>query len=100
MSKLIDADFFREDIVGCRTETDRRRYDLVVGNPPWGRNTASGMAQRWAADRGWDLAYGSVGPLFLAKATELTKPYGTVSLLQSTSILTGRTDSALRLRRR
>ncbi len=98
--RLIDADFFREDIVGCRTETDQRRYDLVVGNPPWGRNTASDMAKSWAADHGWDLTYGSVGPLFLAKAAELTKPNGTMSLLQSASILTGRTDSALRFRNR
>lgn len=98
--RLLHADFFREDIAGLRSGKNQDQYDLVVGNPPWGKNTASALAKQWAGNHGWSLDYASVGPLFLAKAGRLVREQGSVSLLQSSSLLVNRLEGSLRFRRR
>jgi len=78
------ADFFREDVPGIRTRADAAKYDLIVGNPPWGENSMTDPARRWAngPEHLWKTSYNDFGPLFLAKAAELLKPEGVVSMLQ------------------
>ena len=39
--RIIASDFFKENISGFRAKEDAESYDLVVGNPPWGRRTIS-----------------------------------------------------------
>lgn len=37
--RLIRGDFFDETLPGLNTETDAGRYDLVIGDPPRGKNS-------------------------------------------------------------
>ena len=82
--RLVPRDFFSEDTSGIRTQEDAKQYDIVVGNPPWGKNTTqnSPAAQKWARHHGWPTSYGDIGPLFIAKSAALAKPSGRVSLFQ------------------
>ncbi|EAW34833.1 class I SAM-dependent DNA methyltransferase [Lyngbya sp. PCC 8106] len=79
--QLVAADFFKEDKEGFRSVQDAAKYDLVVGNAPWGRNTVTPAAKSWAGDV-WTITYGNIGPLFLPKAAALTKPGGQVAMMQ------------------
>ncbi|MCA9050142.1 MAG: N-6 DNA methylase [Planctomycetaceae bacterium] len=81
---LVHADFFREDIEGIQTEENAERYDLVVGNAPWGKNTIKkeSPAKKWSANQKWPITYNDVGPLFLAKAGRLAKEDAYVSMIQ------------------
>ena len=80
--RLVTADFFREDTSGFRTLVDKAKYDLVVGNAPWGKNSLTDRAEGWAKNYAWSISYNDIGPLFLTKAVELCKPSGRISLLQ------------------
>lgn len=92
---LISADFFSEKTPGIRTEQDAESYDLVIGNPPWGKNQikdvyrefGSNAAEEWSDIHGWRVSYGDPGTLFVAKALGLTNSSGGISLLQSTQTL-------------
>ncbi len=94
-SRLISADFFSEEMPGLQTEQDAESYDLVIGNPPWGKNQikevskefGSEAASIWSKKHLWPISYGDPGALFVAKALRLCKPEGIVSLLQPTGIL-------------
>jgi len=79
--QLIAGDFFEEDKEGFRSVQDAGKYDLVVGNAPWGRNTVTPAAQSWAGDV-WTITYGNIGPLFLPKTATLTKSGGQVAMMQ------------------
>jgi len=79
--QLVAADFFEENKEGFRTVQDAGKYDLVVGNAPWGKNTVTPAAKLWAGDV-WKITYGNIGPLFLPKAAALTKPGGQVAMMQ------------------
>jgi len=93
--RLIAGDFFDDSLPLLNTKSDAGKFDLVIGNPPWGKNTiketeshfGSNASRRWAKEHGWALSYGDIGPLFLAKAAKLTKPDGCFSLLQPAGIL-------------
>jgi len=84
--QLVCADFFREDIEGFRTQLDGAKYDLVIGNAPWGRNTVTKFAKSWAGDK-WKITYGNIGPLFLPKAGALTKIGGYIAMMQPAGVL-------------
>ncbi|MBD2392249.1 N-6 DNA methylase [Aphanizomenon flos-aquae NRERC-008] len=79
--QLIAADFFQEDKEGFRSVEDASKYDLVVGNAPWGKNTVTPAAKSWARDV-WTITYGNIGPLFLPKAAALTKSGGQIAMMQ------------------
>lgn len=85
--RLISGDFFQEDIEGFRTGVDSAKYDLVVGQAPWGINTATPLARSWAEQNEWEMTYGNIAPLFLPKAAALTKPNGQISMLQPVSLI-------------
>ena len=84
---LIDKDFFGEDIEGIRTIEDASKYDFVIGNAPWGQNRATPLAKQWAKTYQWKITYGNIGPLFLPKATALTKSGGRVAMMQPSGAL-------------
>jgi len=79
--QLIAADFFEEDKEGFRSVQDAGKYDLVLGNAPWGKNTVTPAAKSWAG-KDWKITYGNIGPLFLPKAATLTKSGGQVAMMQ------------------
>lgn len=87
-NRLLETDFFKEQN-GIHTEADAGRYDVTVGNPPWGDKSleSSNAAVEWANQHGWSLANKDFGVLFLAKASALTKPGGRVGLVQSAGAL-------------
>lgn len=87
--RLVNSDFFEEDRTGFRTNEDAASYDLVIGNAPWGEKLLTEAAEQWAKDKThqWPVANKGVGTLFLPKAAALTKPEGTVSIIQSASSL-------------
>ena len=85
--RLIADDFFSESHRPFHSIFAHSTYDLVIGNPPWGKNTASTPARKWAKRNNWKLPYGDFGPLFLAKALALVKRDGYVALLQPASTL-------------
>ncbi len=94
-NRLLEADFFSEDHNGFRTQEDAETYDLIVGNPPWGKNSLTKLqtefnsksAQEWAKSHDWPTPYNDMGPLFVAKSLKLIKSTGYVSLLQPASTL-------------
>jgi hypothetical protein len=103
-------DFF-EDGPTLTEGHELRKFDLVVGNPPWGREESIPDAVRaWvereaerrpAGDkRSWKASYLSIGPLFLPRAAEVLEPEGTVSLMQSSAVLLNDVGTARELRTR
>lgn len=105
-SRLICSDFF-EDGPGFTTPSDAKepqsakRYDLIIGNAPWGKNVLSERAREWSADERhpWPVANKDMGCLFLAKGATLLKPSGRLSLIQSAgSLLFNSAESSVRLR--
>jgi hypothetical protein len=101
--RLIASDFFAEDHDGFRTADVQNRYDLVVGNAPWGENLLTDAARLWANDRlhKWPIANKGIGTLFLPKAASLLKPGGQVSMVQSaSSLLFNRDGKAVSFRRK
>ena len=96
--RLIADDFFSEGYDGFNTTAAGSSYDLVIGNPPWGKNTAraNSPAHEWGEHHKWPVSYGDLGPLFLAKALALTKANGHVALVQPASTLLYNSTSAAR----
>jgi len=84
--RLISADFFDEK-AGFRTAGEVGRYDLVIGNAPWGQASATDLAVHWAATHRWPIANQGIGTLFLAKAAALARPSGRVAMVTSASTL-------------
>jgi hypothetical protein len=86
--RLIAADFFEDSGWGFKTApSERSRYDLVVGNAPWGEDMMTATAEVWAKTHHWPVADKNVGPLFLAKALTLTKAKGRVAMLEPAGAL-------------
>ncbi len=101
-TRLVEADFFQENGVGFRTLHERERYDVVVGNAPWGTGTVSksSQAEQWGRKHRWPVSYKNIGPLFLAKSAKLAKPSGRVSMLQSSGVLFNSTGTAADIRKK
>jgi N-6 DNA Methylase len=101
--QVVARDFFDEDEPLFRHHKEEIRYDLIIGNAPWGRNTIKGSqrAKTWAKNNGWETSYGNIGPLFLPKAVSLAKENAYISLVQpALPILTGQSGKAERFRKR
>lgn len=99
--RLIPGDFFREDIPGLRTRKDARKYDLVVGNPPWGGDSLTDLAEDWVNENAWPVTNKDIGPVFLGKAVALVKEAGQVQMIQpAMTLLFNRIPTALKLRKK
>ncbi len=109
--KTINCHDFFEDGATLTNHGKLRKFDLIVGNPPWGQEGSVPEAvDRWiereANSRAeedkqtWKASYVSTGPLFLPRAMELLKPGGVVSLMQSSAVLLNDVGTARELRSR
>ncbi len=101
--QVVKADFFEEDEPLFKLHQDITKYDLIVGNAPWGFGSLlkSTSAIKWATHNGWETAYNDIGPLFLPKAASLTKPGGWIVMIQPTGgIFSNQVDTAKRFRRK
>jgi type I restriction-modification system DNA methylase subunit len=120
-TRLIAQDFFDEHTEGICTANTTNRYDLVIGNAPWGDNSIRikklhketsteykkriaalppTKAQEWAVLHQWPVANNDIGPLFLAKAAALLKPDGKAAMINTASLLYWRDGKARELRRK
>lgn len=93
---LIESDFFAEDKKGFRTNQDKKKYDLIIGNAPWGNKTDTKEAKDWAKrdiNDVWPIPHRNIGPLFLCKANALIKPNGNTAMLQPASTLLSNQES-------
>jgi type I restriction-modification system DNA methylase subunit len=128
-TRLFHKDFFDEETPGFRTQEDAERFDLVLGNAPWGdqsilktsdpqialtrsgsRGRAAGRrqkkvltkAEQWAEDakHPWPVANNDIGPLFLAKSAELIHEGGRVAMIQPASLLNNREPPARDFRKK
>ena len=80
---LIGKDFFLEDIAPFRTNEDEGTFDLIIGNAPWGKGSASpsSEARKWAKENEWTVPGRDLGPVFLAKAAKLGKENSWISMI-------------------
>ncbi|MDI1444691.1 N-6 DNA methylase [Polyangium sp. 6x1] len=62
-------------------------FDLVVGNAPWGEGHMTEDARVWSRANKWVTANDEIGTLFLPRAAELSKPDGTIVMLQPAGAL-------------
>lgn len=87
--RLLASDFFAQQTENTLAQLQATRFDLIIGNAPWGKNTATEDATTWARNARWPLPYGQIGPLFLPKALELSEPTGRVAMLQPAALIFG-----------
>jgi hypothetical protein len=80
-SNLIHADFFSEEI--DRRFSDKK-FDRVVGNPPWGNGTLKGLALKWVTDRNLPTGDKQVVQAFLYRAPDFCAQHGEVAMLAPT----------------
>lgn len=85
--RILSADFFQHGVEGFDAVLNRESYDLVVGNAPWGKNTMTEEAGRWAAGADWPVSNKDIGTLFLGKALGLTREGGRVAMIQPAGTL-------------
>lgn len=100
--QVVERDFFQEDEPLFK-ESPEIKYDLIVGNAPWGKDTLdeSQHARRWAKRNGWETSNKNLGPLFLPRAASLIKDTGVISLVQpALPLLTGQLKTAEKFRQR
>ena len=99
--QLVCADFFKEDIKGFRTQLDAAKYDLVIGNAPWGKNSLTPLAKFWAKVNQWESPYANIGPLFLSKAATLTKSGGQIAMMQpALALIFNQVNTAIKFRQK
>ena len=98
---LRPADFFSEGVQGIRTKEDATKYDLIVGNAPWGADSLTQPGREWARKHDWPTADEQAGTLFLSKAAKLTKETGRICMIQPAgAFLFNRSSTAVDFRRK
>ncbi len=80
-SNLIHADFFSEEI--DRRFSDKK-FDRIVGNPPWGNGTLRGLALKWVTDRNLPTGDKQLVQAFLYRAPHFCTQHGEVAMLAPT----------------
>lgn len=80
-SNLIHADFFSEEIDHKFSE---KKFDRIVGNPPWGRGTLRGQALKWVTDRNLPTGDKQLVQAFLYRAPYFCVKHGEVAMLAPT----------------
>ena len=80
-SNLIHADFFSEEIDRRFSE---KKFDRVVGNPPWGNGTLRGLALKWVTDRNLPTGDKQLVQAFLYRAPHFCAQHGEVAMLAPT----------------
>jgi len=105
--RLRTIDFFLEDPPEISTkgiheqDNDNKKYDLIIGNAPWGKKSLTNIARNWAKENGWSPVGNQSGTLFLAKAAKLCKPTGQICMIQPAgSLLFNVNSTALEFRKK
>src|SRR5947209_3994225 len=80
-SNLIHDDFFSEEI--DRRFSDKK-FDRIVGNPPWGNGTLRGLALKWVTDRDLPTGDKQLVQAFLYRAPHFCMQHGEVAMLAPT----------------
>ena len=80
-SNLIHADFFSEDIDSRFSD---KKFDRIVGNPPWGNGTLRGLALKWVTDRNLLSGDKQLVQAFLYRAPYFCAQDGEVVMLAPT----------------
>lgn len=92
--RLVLSDFFKTD-----WNSREQCFDLIVGNAPWGNQTATQPAKDWAKKNAWVLANKNLGTLFLPACEQLLNKSGRLAMLQpAMALLFSRSDPALKFR--
>jgi len=96
--RLICSDFFASG--EGFDDSASVKYDLVIGNAPWGDGLATTLSNQWAKANDWEVANKDIGGLFLAKGARLLQAGGRVAMIQSANALLFNTSGpATRFRR-
>lgn len=95
---LIVGDFFDPETDTQTGIADSNGVDLVIGNPPWGKNSAKDLAKTWAKKNGWAMSNNDIGPLFLAKALSSAKQGGDVAIIQPGGLLMNQSGPIQKIR--
>jgi type I restriction-modification system DNA methylase subunit len=80
-TNLIHDDFFSEEI--DRRFSDKK-FDRIVGNPPWGRGTLKDLAWKWVTDRDLPTGDKQLVQAFLYRAPQFCAQRGEVAMLAPT----------------
>lgn len=85
--QLINLDFFDDRIYEFFGSKENTKFDLIIGNAPWGKNSMTECSKIWARTTKWQTFYKNIGPLFLPRSAEITKNTGIITLIQPAAIL-------------
>ncbi|HEX8533171.1 MAG TPA: N-6 DNA methylase [Allosphingosinicella sp.] len=87
--RLICSDFFAEGSPSFSSRVNGSRYDLIIGNAPWGDNVVTPAAVDWAHSQKpcWTIANKDIGTLFLAKGGSLLRKCGRLAMIQSANAM-------------
>lgn len=103
--RLLSTDFFAGDVENLLTDNGQPRFDLVIGNAPWGDKSAkktsdkitveipaSGRrraktleltnAENWARIHLWPITNNDIGPLFVTRGLSMLASNGRLAMLQ------------------
>lgn len=82
-NRIKHADFFSEDIPEISsTLKEEDKYDLIIGNAPWGEDSLTEKAREWSSQYGWEPVDEQSGTLFISKALMLCKEAGFICMIQ------------------
>lgn len=123
-TRLVQADFFDENIGLLLTDGGTSTFDLVIGNAPWGDKSAKRTsekivvdipamgrrkartlhltkAEKWARVNDWPITNNDIGPLFIARGLDFLNNAGRLAMLQpAPPWLYQRGNPALNLRKK
>ena len=95
-TNLLDADFFDP---GVKEQFAKRKFDRLIGNPPWGKDTLTRQASRWLEENGYKVGAKQIVQAFLLYTPKFCADDGKVSLLapaKSTILVTSGPHVAFR----
>src|SRR5579859_7557319 len=95
-ANLMHADFFSEEI--DRRFSDKK-FDRIVGNPPWGDGTLRDLALKWVTDRNLPTGDKQLVQAFLYRTPHFCAQHGEVAMLaptKSTIIVSSNTHQEFR----
>ena len=84
--RLMNRNLFATDFFESAPQFNTKKFDLVVGNPPWERRLTT-PAERYSRRAHKPIGGGQICQLFLWRAADLCQPGGTVCMITSSKAL-------------
>ena len=75
---LLDCDFFLKEVDEHFAD---RKFDRVIGNMPWGKNTLTKKAEEWLAENNHVVGEKQAAPAFMLRVPQFCKDDGEIALL-------------------